>query len=149
MKIAIVNGPNMNLIGIRETQFYGNVTWKQIDERLRGLAEELQVELLIFQSNHEGEIVDFIHQHLTTLDGIVLNPAGLSKTGYSILDAMASVGIPYVEVHMSNIFERGGWHAQSIFFENAIGHVIGLKGFSYELGLRGMKQYLDEKLASN
>ena len=149
MKIAIVNGPNMNLIGIRETQFYGNVTWKQIDERLRGLAEELQVELLFFQSNHEGEIVDFIHQHLTSLDGIVLNPAGLSKTGYSILDAMASVEIPYIEVHMSNIFERGGWHAQSIFFENAIGHFIGLKGFSYELGLRGMKQYLDEKLASN
>ncbi|AIQ67613.1 type II 3-dehydroquinate dehydratase [Paenibacillus graminis] len=149
MKIAVVNGPNMNLTGVRETGFYGKVTWKQIEERLRKLAEEWQIELLCFQSNHEGEIVDFIQEHLSSLDGIVLNPAGLSKTGYSILDAMSSVGIPYIEVHMSNIFDRGGWHAQSIFFENAAGLVVGLKGYSYDLGLQGMKQYLDTALAPN
>lgn len=145
MKIAIVNGPNMNLIGMRETQFYGTVTWKQIEDRLRELAAELQIDVLFFQSNHEGEIIDFIQQHLHDLDGVVLNPAGYSKTGYSILDALTSIGIPYIEVHMSNIFERGGWHAESIFFENAIGHVIGLKANVYELGLRGISQYVQEK----
>lgn len=142
MKIAIVNGPNMNLIGVRETQFYGKVTWKEIEERLQGLAKQWKVELVCFQSNHEGELVDFIHEHLLILDGIVLNPAGFSKTGYSILDAMTSVGIPYIEVHMSNIFERGGWHAQSIFLDNAVGLVVGMQGHSYDLGLQGMIQYL-------
>ncbi|UED66668.1 3-dehydroquinate dehydratase [Brevibacillus sp. HD3.3A] len=148
MKIAIVNGPNMNLLGLRETGIYGTVTWKQIEDRLNKLAGEWQVDVLFFQSNHEGEIVDFIQQQLHALDGVVINPAGFSKTGYSILDALTAVGIPYVEVHMSNIFERGGWHAESIFFANAVGHVIGLKANVYELGLRGIMQHVKEQRTS-
>lgn len=141
-KIAVINGPNINLLGTREPGFYGRETWSDIEARLKLLAEELGVAIIFFQSNHEGCLVDFIQEHLSSLDGVVINPAAYTKTGYAILDALTSIDLPYVEVHLSNIFARGGWHAESIFAERAQGHIIGLKGYVYDLGLRAMVNYL-------
>lgn len=142
MKIAIVNGANINLLGIREPEIYGKDTWDKIQSRLDQLSLELGVNLLYFQSNHEGDIVDFIQKNLEIIDGIIINPAGFSKTGYCILDAIEAKHIPYIEVHISNIFKRGGWHAESIFLEHANGQIIGLKDSVYELALRGMKDLI-------
>lgn len=95
-----------------------------------------------FQSNHEGAIIDFIQNHLTFLDGIVVNPASLSGTGYGILDALLAVNIPYVEVHLSNIYSREEWHQKSIFASKAVGQIVGFKGFGYELGLMALHNFI-------
>lgn len=143
--IAIINGPNMNLLGVREVEHYGSKTLHEITEDLIQLAEKKKCRLLFCQSNHEGKIVDFIQEHLQDIDGIVINPAGFSKTGYSILDAMEAGRIPYVEVHMSNIFARGEKHASTIFQNDAVGNVIGLREDVYRLGLNGILWYLEKK----
>jgi 3-dehydroquinate dehydratase II len=143
--IAIINGPNINILGIREPDIYGNETWDNIEEHLKDLGVELGVRLIFFQSNHEGFIVDFLHENLKTITGVVINPAAYTKTGYAILDALTSIDIPFVEVHLSNIFERGGWHAESIFADKAVGHVIGFKGFVYDLGLRAVIDFINRK----
>lgn len=140
--IGIINGPNINLIGKREPQFYGTEKWVTVEEKLKSLAKEVGVNLLFFQSNHEGEIVDFIQKYIDIFDGIVINPAAYTKTGYAILDSLTSINIPYVEVHLSNIFSRGGWHSDSIFAQSAIGHIIGFKWYVYDLGLRALINHI-------
>lgn len=141
-KIGIINGPNINILGIRETGVYGEETWSHIEEQLKKQAKNLDVELIFYQSNHEGNIVDFIQDHLRVLDGVVINPAAFTKGGYSILDALTAIDLPFVEVHLSNIFARGGWHAETVFAEKAIGHINGFQGDVYGLGLQAIYQYL-------
>lgn len=142
LQIGIINGPNINLLGIREPEIYGMVTWEHIETCLEERAQTLGVKLIMFQSNHEGEIVDFIQEHLEHLNGVVINPAAFTKTGYAILDALTATSLPFVEVHLSNIFTRGGWHAETIFAEKAAGHINGFQSDVYELGLLGLYQYL-------
>lgn len=141
-QIGIINGPNINILGIREPEIYGSVMWKDIEDRLKKQAEKLDVELIFFQSNHEGEIVDFIQEHLMYLDGVVINPAAFTKSGYSILDALTATDLPFVEVHLSNLSARGGWHAETIFAGKAVGHINGFQSDVYGLGLQGIYQYL-------
>jgi len=143
-KIAIINGPNINILGKREPSVYGVVDWNSIENKVKALGQQLNVELLFCQSNHEGEIVDFIQKNMNELSGVVINPAALSKTGYSILDAINALIIPYVEVHLSNIISRGGWHSESIFTETAVGFIMGFRGYVYELGLQSINHYLEE-----
>lgn len=145
-KIAIINGPNINILGIREPSVYGNVTWDDIELKLKQQAEELGVDLIFFQSNHEGEIVDFIQENLNDMDGVVINPAAFTKCGYSILDALTAIDLPFVEVHLSNINARGGWHADTIFAPAAIGHINGFQGDVYRLGLDGLCAYLQNRV---
>lgn len=142
MKIGIINGPNMNLLGLREPEFYGAVTLSEIEKKLLEIAKLYDCQLLFFQSNHEGCIVDFIQEHMHELDGIVINPAGYSKTGYAILDAIEAIHIPYIEVHMSNIFQRGTMHSETIFQMNAVGNIIGMGKMVYYLGLESIVYYL-------
>ncbi len=142
LTIAVVNGPNINILGIRETDIYGEETWEIIELRLKELAVVLNVKVVFFQSNHEGCIVDFLQVNLRNIDGIVINPAAYTKTGYAILDALTSIDIPFIEVHLSNIMSRGGWHSKSIFTSKAIGQIIGFKGFVYDLGLRAIKDFI-------
>ncbi len=144
-KIAIINGPNINILGRRETHIYGNEDWKSIQEKLNAIGKKIQVQLMFYQSNHEGDIVDFIQQNMDELSGIVINPAAFTKTGYSILDALKARPIPYIEVHLSNVVSRGGWHSKSIFTEEAVGFVMGLKGYVYILGLQSINYYLEEE----
>lgn len=143
--IAVINGPNINILGRREPKIYGSESWDSIEKTINHIADELNLEMLFFQSNHEGDIVDYIQQNMDRISGVVINPAGLSKTGYTILDALNALPIPYVEVHLSNIVARGGWHCESIFTETAVGFVMGLKGYGYELGLRAIDNYLGGK----
>jgi 3-dehydroquinate dehydratase-2 len=142
MIIAVINGPNINLLGKREPEHYGTKTWDEIERKLVELSEELECGLLFFQSNYEGAIVDFIQENMDVLDGIVINPAGYSKTGYAILDAINAVHIPFVEIHLSNIFKRGSAHSETIFQAEAAGNIIGLRENVYLLGLRAMVEYV-------
>lgn len=141
-KIAIINGPNINILGKREPNIYGIVTWEQIENKLKKMAEDIGIDLIFYQSNHEGNIVDFIQEQLDNINGVVINPAAFTKVGYSILDALTSVEIPYMEVHLSNIFARGGWHAESIFTSKAIGLICGLQEDVYSLSLLAIHNYL-------
>ncbi len=142
MKLLILNGPNINLLGSRETEFYGDVVLGDIEKELGELARRLEVELLTFQSNCEGRLVDYLQETGRDIDGIVINPASLTKSGYSLLEVLLHFKKPFVEVHMSNIDARGGWHAESIFAANALGRISGFKKESYLLGLRALADYL-------
>ncbi|MFA8435567.1 MAG: type II 3-dehydroquinate dehydratase [Marinifilaceae bacterium] len=142
VKIAVLNGPNMNMLGVRETEHYGDLQWKSIEN---DLTASFNVELLFYQSNHMGDIVDYIQSLYEKVDGIILNPASFSYAGYPILDAIKAIGVPFVEVHLSNIFSRKGWHAQSIFLEEAIGVIVGFKHDVYALGIEAMLKHLKIK----
>jgi len=144
MVIGVINGPNMNLLGKREPMHYGNQSWDFIQGDMERTATELNCSLLFFQSNHEGEIVDFIQENMNEMQGIIINPAGYSKTGYAILDAIKAIDVPFIEVHMSNIFSRGEKHSDTVFCEDAIGNIIGFRGNSYLLALRAMVDYLHD-----
>lgn len=144
-KIAIINGPNINILGEREKMIYGTETWENIEKKIKELAKEMNIKLICFQSNHEGDIVDFIQNNIEDLSGVVINPAAFSKTGYSVLEALTAQDIPYVEVHMTNIVHRGGWHSESIFTANAVSFLMGLKGYIYELGIKAINYYLEER----
>jgi 3-dehydroquinate dehydratase II len=140
MKILVIHGPNLNMLGIREPHIYGSTTLAEVDERLRALAEELgDVELECFQSNHEGAIVDLIQQrHGTGLAGCILNPGGLTQYGVSVHDAIKAVDYPFVEVHLSNLHAREDWRVHSIISPAATGIVQGLGWRGYEAGLRAL-----------
>ena len=140
MKILVIHGPNLNLLGIREPHIYGTMTLAEIDERLRALARELgEVELECFQSNLEGAIVDLIQQrHGTGLAGCIVNPGGLTTTSVSIHDAIKAVDYPFVEVHLSNQYAREEWRRHSIIGPAAKGTVQGLGWRGYEAALRAL-----------
>lgn len=137
-KIAVMNGSNMNILGLREPKTYGTKSWEDIWQVLCKKAGQMELELLYYQSNHEGDLVDFLQTHMKEIDGVIINPAAFTKTGYSILDALTARPIPFVEVHMSNIVARGGWHSESIFTSEAVGLIIGFGGHVYELGLEAL-----------
>ena len=140
MKILVIHGPNLNMLGIREPHIYGSMRLSELDDRLRAVAAELgEVELECFQSNHEGAIVDLIQQrHGTGLSGCILNPGGLTQYGVSVHDAIKAVDYPFVEVHLSNLHTREGWRAHSIISSAAKGLIQGLGWRGYEAALRAL-----------
>jgi len=138
MKILVLHGPNLNLFGRREPHIYGHTTLAQIDELLAALAAELGVTLATVQSNHEGVLVDFLHQHIDAAQGALVNPAGLTQHGVPLHDAIKAMPFPVLEVHMSNIAAREPWRAHSIISPAVAGTVQGLGPQSYLLGLRGV-----------
>jgi 3-dehydroquinate dehydratase-2 len=135
MKILLIHGPNLNLLGKRESDIYGTKTLGEINVLLKKLAKELKVELDIKQSNHEGEIVDII-QKSTNCDALVINPAAYTHTSVAIRDAIAAVEIPAVEVHLSNIHNREEFRQKSLIAPVAYGQISGFGYESYLLGLR-------------
>lgn len=145
LRIAVINGANINILGRREPEIYGNMQWHEIEETVRALGEELKLDLVFFQSNHEGDIVDFIQQNLDEISGIVINPAAFTKGGYSILECINAIRIPYVEVHMTNLAARGGWHMDSIFSKGAAGVIMGFKENVYLYGLYAIYDYLKKE----
>jgi 3-dehydroquinate dehydratase II len=138
MKILVLHGPNLNLFGRREPHIYGTVTLAQINERLAALAAELGVELETFQSNHEGALVDKLHERIDSVDGALLNPAGLTQHGVPLHDAIKAMPFPVLEVHMSNIAAREPWRSHSIISPAVKGTLQGLGPLSYLLGLRAI-----------
>jgi len=134
-KILFINGPNLNLLGERETDIYGTLTLSEIESRIRAFASEQGAEVEWFQSNSEGEIIERIHQAKGVFDGMVINPAALSYTSYSILDAIRAIAIPTVEVHLSNIFAREDFRWKTVTASSCLGVITGLgwRGYLYAL----------------
>ncbi len=135
MKILVINGPNLNLLGKREADIYGSRTLEDISESLIKLAAELDVKVDIKQSNHEGEIVDLI-QNSKEYAALVINPAAYTHTSVAIRDAIAAVSIPTVEIHLSNIYKREEFRHKSLISPVAHGQISGFGPESYQLGLR-------------
>ncbi|WP_395706391.1 type II 3-dehydroquinate dehydratase [Casimicrobium huifangae] len=148
MKFLILHGPNLNLFGRREPHIYGTTTLAQINERLQLLAGELDVELVIHQSNHEGVLVDHFHQHIDTVDGALLNPAGLTQHGVSLHDAIKAMPFPVLEIHMSNIAARESWRDHSIIAPAVKATIQGLGWRSYTAGLRALVETVRETKAT-
>jgi len=135
-KILILNGPNLNLLGTRQPEIYGKLTLAQIEKQLRTLAKELAVEIEFRQSNGEGELVTWIQQAAGKFAAIVINPAAYTHTSLAMRDAISAVGLPLVEIHLSNIHKREQFRHHSYIAEVAVGQIAGFGADSYLLGLR-------------
>lgn len=144
MKILVIHGPNLNLLGSRETTVYGKQTLDEINNSLKNLAKELGVELIIRQSNHEGEIVDLI-QGTQDYGAILINPAAYTHTSIAIRDAIAATNMPTIEVHLSNIHQREEFRQKSLIAPVALGQISGFGTESYLLGLRAAADLLKSK----
>jgi len=138
VRIAVINGPNLNLLGVREPELYGTATLPQIETRLREIGGEVGVELLFSQFNGEGDIVDAIQSIRGSVDGILINAGAYAHTSLAIHDALTGTGIPFVEVHLTNIFSREQSRRSSALADAAVGLVCGFGAMSYELALRGL-----------
>ena len=148
MKILVLHGPNLNLFGRREPHIYGTTTLAQINERLGALAQELNIELDILQSNHEGVLVDKLHACIDSADGALLNPAGLTQHGVPLHDAIKAMPFPVIEIHLSNLATREPWRHHSIISPAVRGTVQGLGWRSYTAGLRTLVELLREAKAA-
>jgi len=144
MKILVLNGPNLNLLGRREPHLYGSMTLAELNKRLQALARELKVTLVTFQSNHEGELVDMLHKHIDSAAGALLNPAGLTQFSVSLHDAIKTMPFPVIEVHISNRHAREEWRHHSIISPAVKATVEGLGWRSYTAALRALVEILRE-----
>ena len=142
MNILILHGPNLNLFGCREPHIYGTTTLAEINQTLTTLAAELGVNLEILQSNHEGVLIDKLHERIDTAQGALINPAGLTQHGVPLHDAIKAMPFPVIEVHLSNIAAREPWRSHSIISPAVRGTVQGLGWRSYTTALRGLVDLL-------
>ena len=138
MKILVINGPNINMLGIREKNIYGNNDYNSLVEKIKKEANELNCQVDFFQSNIEGEIITSIQKAFGVYDGIIINPAAYTHYSIGILDALKSVNIPAIEVHISNIQQREDFRKKSVTAEGCIGQISGLGFEGYTLALRGL-----------
>ena len=145
MKILVLHGPNLNLFGRREPHIYGTMTLAQINQKLKALARELKVQLILYQSNIEGRLVDQMHKHIDRVAGAIINPAGLTQYGVSLHDAIKAMPFPVIEVHMSNIAAREEWRHHSIISPAVKGTIQGLGWRSYAMALRTLAEMAREE----
>ena len=142
MKILVINGVNMNMLGFRETEKYGSMTLKDLEKDLYTYSFKLGVDIETFQSNFEGEIVEKIHSAKDNFDGIVINAGAYTHTSVAIRDAISAVNIPTVEVHMTNIYKREEFRHHSYLAPVCIGQISGFGTNSYKLGLNAVIEYI-------
>ena len=142
MDLLLINGPNLNLVGKREPSIYGFQTLEDIQKELLTLASELDAKLKFFQSNSEGEMIDCIQKSVGSIDGILINAGAYTHTSIALRDALLGVAIPFVEIHLSNIYSREGFRHKSFLSDKALGLVCGFGANSYQLALQGMVSYL-------
>ncbi|MEB3172990.1 MAG: type II 3-dehydroquinate dehydratase [Cyanobacteriota bacterium] len=142
MRILLLNGPNLNLLGSREPGLYGAQTLAEIEAGLQQQAAALGVELETFQSNHEGALVERIHQGAGQIDGILINAGALTHTSIALRDALLGVAIPFVELHLSNVHAREPFRAHSYLADKAVGVISGFGSSSYRLALEGLVERL-------
>jgi len=144
MKVVVIQGPNLNMLGIREQNIYGAMKLEDIHAQMKSFADQAKVEIEFFQSNLEGEIVDRIQECIGDADGIIINPAAYTHTSIAIRDAIAAVQIPTIEVHLSNIYQREDFRHKSLIAPVCAGQITGMGPFSYHLAMVGMTQVLNE-----
>jgi 3-dehydroquinate dehydratase-2 len=142
MRILVINGPNLNMLGKRDREHYGSDSLATIERKLTEKGKALGCELSFFQSNHEGGIIDFIQEKTKGADGILINPGALTHYGYSLRDALIDSGLPVVEVHLSDIKAREEWRRVSVISDIVIKQVSGLKTKSYLLGLEALVEHI-------
>ncbi len=135
-KVLVLNGPNLNLLGKRQPEIYGRSTLEQINQKIRALAKELDIEVEIRQSNHEGELVTWIQDAPAQFGAILINPAAYTHSSVAMRDAITAVGLPTIEIHLSNIYKRESFRHHSYIAEAAVGQITGFGPESYLLGLR-------------
>lgn len=145
LRIGVLHGPNLNLLGRREPEVYGRVTLEEIDRRLVALGSELGVEVECHQANGEGELVDRVQELGDRVAGFVVNAGAYTHTSVALLDALVGVGLPFVEVHLSNVYAREPFRAHSYLAPRAVGVVSGFGAESYLLGLRGLVSHLRKR----
>ncbi len=138
MKILLLHGPNLNLLGTREPEVYGSMTLNDIDEKIIALGKELGAEVKCLQSNHEGVLIDALHDARMWANGVVFNPGGYTHTSVALRDAITAIVIPVIEVHLSNVYAREEFRHISFVSAACKGKVSGFGWRSYELGLRGL-----------
>ncbi len=144
MKIQVIQGPNLNMLGVREQNIYGPMKLEDIHAQMKAYAEQSKVEIEFFQSNLEGEIVDKIQECLGDAQGIIINPAAYTHTSIAIRDAIKAVGIPTIETHISNVYAREEFRQKSLIAPVCAGQVTGFGPFSYHMAMVGMVQILQE-----
>lgn len=145
MKILVIHGPNLNMLGKRDKSIYGEKTLSQVDAVLKKEAKTLGVEIVTFQSNHEGALIDFIQEQSGSAHGIIINPGALTHYGFSLLDALIDSRLPVIEVHLSNIYRREEWRAESIIAPIAEGQISGLGWRGYVAALQILASKLKAK----
>jgi 3-dehydroquinate dehydratase-2 len=148
-KILIINGPNLNMLGIREKSIYGEESLDTINQELLSLAQKTGVELEFYQSNHEGDLVDEIQKAYKRISFIIINPGALTHYSIAVLDALKAVNIPFIEVHLSNIYRRETFRQHSLISSAAVGGVFGLGAYGYKMALLAACDMLIQNKASD
>ena len=145
MKLLIINGPNLNLLGKRDRSLYGSLGLDEIENKLNSEAEKLKINIEFFQSNHEGNIVDFLQSNSLNSDGIIINPGALTHYGISLRDGLLESKLPIIEVHLSNIHSREEFRNRSVVSDISVGQIVGLGWQGYIYALNFLKYYIDTK----
>ncbi|EAI4483809.1 type II 3-dehydroquinate dehydratase [Campylobacter lari] len=143
MKVMVIQGPNINMLGIREPHFYGNMKMEDIHEQMTQAAKQSNVEIEFFQSNFEGELVDKIQECLGSVDGVIINAAAYAHTSIAIRDAIAAINLPVIEVHISNTHRREEFRQKSMIAPVCAGSVVGFGPFGYHMALMGLFQIFE------
>jgi 3-dehydroquinate dehydratase-2 len=144
MKLLVINGPNLNMLGRREPSIYGSASYDWLVQQIEAWARSLDIAVTVFQSNAEGEIIDTI-QRAADHDGILINAGGYTHTSVAIRDALLAAGLPVVEVHLSNIFSREDFRRRSLISDIAVGVITGFGAIGYRLGIEALRDHLAEK----
>ncbi|MDD5015268.1 MAG: type II 3-dehydroquinate dehydratase [Atribacterota bacterium] len=145
LKIGIINGPNLNILGKRDQKIYGDLTLEEMNREIESFAKKEDIEIVIKQSNFEGEIIESIQQFSSQVDGLIINPAAYTHYSYAIADALGDCHIPVIEVHLSNIFSREDFRGKSVTSPACIGQIAGFGYQSYILAIYALQDYVKKK----